>query len=68
MSKYSVIKNEIRKIPKEVIVRAFPNPYSDPKSASYPLFCKYQLIKHKPCSNQISNVWDNEEASDDIFC
>ena len=39
---YSVVKNEIRKRPKEVIVRTCPNVYSDLKSVDYSLFCKYQ--------------------------
>lgn len=57
---YSVVKNEIRKRPKEVITITFPNVYSDPKTVNYPLFCKYQLIKYKPWSDEINNARDNQ--------
>ena len=68
VANYSVIKDEIKRRPKQVIVRAFPIPHSDPTGPQYPLHCKYQLMKYKPWSNQIENLWDNVEASDEVFC
>ena len=68
VAKYCVIKEEIRKRKKEVIVRAFPTVFSDPKGVQYALFCKYQLIKYKPWNNEISNAWDNEDISEEMFC
>ena len=68
VANYTVVENDIRKRKKQVIVRAFPTPYSNPKSVNYPLFCKYQLIKYKPWFTKIDNTWDDEEASDEMFC
>ena len=41
--------------------------YSDPQKCGLTLACKYQLIKYKPWSDGIDNVWDNQEATDEIF-
>ena len=45
VANYFVTKHEIKPTQKEIIVRAFPNIYSDPKDSSYSFFCKYLLIK-----------------------
>ena len=42
--------------------------YSDPKSVDYPLFCKYQLVKFIPWSDEIISAWENEDATYEIFC
>ena len=68
VANYFVVKNEIKKRQKQVIVRAFPTPYSNPKVVRYPSFCKYQLIKYKPSNTEASNTWYNEEVSDEMFC
>ena len=53
---YFVVKNELKKRQKQVIVRAFPTPYSNPKGVQYPSFCKYQLIKYKAGNTEVSNA------------
>ena len=45
VANYFVTKHEIKPTQKEIIVRAFPNIYSDPKDGNYSFFCKYLLIK-----------------------
>ena len=68
VANYFVVKNEIKKRQKQVFVREFPIPYSNSKGAQYPSFCKYQLTKYKLWNTEVSNTWDNEEVSDEIFC
>ena len=48
VANYFVVKSKTKKRQKQVVVRAFPTPYSNPKGVQYPSFCKYQLIKYKP--------------------
>ena len=43
VAKYTLVKDEIKKRSKTVVVRTYPNYYSNPKGAQYPMFCKYQL-------------------------
>ena len=45
VANYFVTKHKIKPTQKEIIVRAFPNIYSDPKDGNYSFFCKYLLIK-----------------------
>ena len=32
------------------------------------MYCKYQLIRYKPWRNPIENLWENVEATDELFC
>ena len=32
------------------------------------MFCKYQLIKYKPWTSVIQNVWDSSDISDEMLC
>ena len=63
VSQFTVYKNEIKRRTKNVVVRTYPNFSSNPKSEYYPLYCRYQLVKYKPWSYDINNLWDSMHPS-----
>ena len=64
VSNYSVFRAEVQKRPSPVIVRAFPQYSSNPRSEQYGRYCKYQLLKYKPWSGNPSNSWGNGPDTD----
>ena len=62
-SNFTVVKGEVKKCSSPVIVRSFPHYSSDSKGDNYHLYCKFQLIKHKPWHTDISTVWGGGEGS-----
>lgn len=53
--------------PDNIIPRVFPTFSSNPKGPNYGLYCKYQLIRHKPWSVTQDSAWGNKEESDETF-
>ena len=53
--------------PADVVIRAFPFFSPNPAGKSYPLYCKYQLIKHQPWIGTPANAWGDVEESDLVF-
>lgn len=67
VSQYYVKNQKLMRRKKEVIVRAYPTYSSNPKNPSFGLYCKYQLIRHKPWKITISNAWDNKPETTNSF-
>ncbi|XP_066932700.1 uncharacterized protein [Clytia hemisphaerica] len=59
---------KIQKRKKAVVVRTFPNYSPNPKSDSYPLFCKFQLIKYKPWKDSVDSLWEGLQATNETYC
>ena len=66
-AEFSVHKGEVRRRSSPVIVRTFPQYSSNPRGDDYNLYYKYQLVKHKPWSGQIGNVWGGGEGSPTVW-
>ena len=64
---YRIVKNKLTKQSPNVIPRFFPYYSSNPKGITYPLYCKYQLLKYKPWKNSQNDAWDNQTPSDTTF-
>ena len=47
--------------------RIFPTYSSNPKRSNFSLYCKYQLLRHKPWTITPNNAWNNLEPSDDLL-
>lgn len=65
-SEYSLFKGAVRKRSSHVIVRTIPNYSSNPSSENYGLYCKFQLVKHKPWHGNLSNAWGGSECTTEI--
>ena len=59
---------KIQKRKKAVVVRTFPNYSPNPKNDSYPLFCKFQLIKYKPWNDSVDSLWEGLQATNETYC
>ena len=66
-SQYTKYRGQLIKRANPCIVRTFPKVLPNPKGPRFGEYCKYQLIKFKPWESQPSNVWDNEEESNEMF-
>ena len=66
-TKYKLTKNKLVRQPDNYVPRIFPTYSSNPESANFPLYCKYQLLRYKPWVLTQSNAWNNIEPSDDVF-
>ncbi len=62
-SEFTVHKGEVKKRPSPVIVRTFPHYSSNPRGENYELYCKYQLMKHKPWHGVVSNSLGSTDSS-----
>ena len=49
------------------VPRVFPTYSSNPKADSFPLYCKYQLLKYKPRKNAHHDAWGTEEATNEFY-
>ena len=66
-TKYKVVNKELTKLPKNVVPRIFPTYSSNPKGPNFGLYCKYQLLRYKPCRTTQKNAWGDEEPTDEIL-
>ena len=66
-AEFSISKGEIKRRSSPVIVRTFPQYSPNPSGDSYDLYCKYQLIKHKPWHTDMSNAWGGGEGSSAVW-
>ena len=62
-SEFMEYKGERKKRSTPVIVRAFPFYSSNPVGENYNLYCKYQLIKHRPWIGQSCNAWGGGDGT-----
>ena len=60
-------QNCLKQRTKPVVVHTLPNYSSKPKGTQFGLYCKYQLLRYKPCHGTRSNAWNQQEESDMIF-
>ena len=67
VSRYTLSQNELVHRANEVIVRTFPTYSNNPKGKNYGLYCKYQLLKHKPWQRNPQYAWDNLPECDETF-
>ena len=67
-SKINAKDKQIQKRKKAVVVRTFPNYSPNPKSDSYPLFCKFQLVKYKPWNDSIDSLWEGSPETNETYC
>jgi sarcosine oxidase delta subunit len=56
-----------RKITSTVALRIYQKLSSNPKSSSYHLYCKYQLLRYKPWSGTLLNVIGDIEESNNVW-
>ena len=66
-TKYKLTKNKLVGQPNNYVPRIFPTYSSNPESANFPLYCKYQLLQYKPWVLTKGNAWNNIELSDDVL-
>lgn len=66
-SNYCQTKTGIKKRASPVVIKAYPNYSSSPKGPSYGLFCRYQLLRHKPWHDSVDHAWGNKERSDSVY-
>ena len=67
ITKYRLEKGKLVNQSSLIVPRVFPNYSPNPKGKFYSLFCKYQLLKYKPWSNNPNNAWNSEEPSDQTY-
>ena len=67
VTKYKIVKDKLVCQSLNIIPRFFPCYSSNTKGVNHPLYCKYQLFKHKPWQNSQNDAWDNQDPSDEIF-
>ena len=48
-------------------IKTYPSYPSNPKRPSYDLFCKNQLLKHKPWHTFMNNSWGDQDGSDSVY-
>jgi hypothetical protein len=64
---YTVVNNELSKLPESVVPRIFPTYSPNPKGPNFGLYCKYQLLRYKPWSTTQNNAWGYLEPTDEIL-
>ena len=67
LKNYYLKKGQLHSHKYPVVVRTGPNFSSNPNNENFSKYCKFQLIKFKPWVDLISNLWDNEDDTDDLF-
>ena len=66
-TKYKLVNNKLTVQPHNMIPRVFPVFSSNSKGPNFGLYCKYQLLKHKPWHTTQDNAWDCQEGTDEIY-
>ena len=65
---YTVVNNELSKLPKNVVPMIFQTYSPNPKGPNLGLYCKYQLLGYKPWSTTQNNAWgDVLQPTDEIL-
>ena len=67
VTRYKVTDGKLVSRPPKCIPRFFPTYSSNPVGESFPLFCKYQLLRYKPWRSTQNSAWDGFEPSNDVF-
>ena len=67
IEKYRLVKGNLVNQSSLIVPRVFPNYSPNPKGKFSSLFCKYQLLKFKPWTNNPNNAWNSEEPCDQTY-
>ena len=68
VTKFRVVNKKLKKhINANEIPRFFPTYSSNPKADSFPLYCKYQLLRYKPWKNAEHDAWGNQNATNELY-
>ena len=65
--KYKIVSGRITKRTDNTVLRVFPTYSGNPKRDTFPLYCKYQLLRYKPWKETQSDAWENENETDALF-
>ncbi|XP_066910626.1 uncharacterized protein [Clytia hemisphaerica] len=63
-SKYAVTNDEVIKRKKKKVIKITPNYSPNPKSAYYPLYCKFNLLKYKVWIHDPQSAWNGLEETE----
>ena len=66
-TKYKIVNNKVSNQSENVIPRTFPVFSSSSRGPNFGLYCKYQLLKYKPCHTTQDNAWNDQPGTDDIY-
>ena len=66
-TKYNIVKGKLVTRSAIVVPRIFPTYSPNPKGENYSMYCKYQLLKHKPWKNSVDDAWDNADADQETY-
>lgn len=64
---FYIYNGEIKERSSPVIVRTFPQYSSNSHGDKYDLYCKYQLVKHKPWNGEMANAWGGGEGCSELW-
>ncbi|CAB3977886.1 Hypothetical predicted protein [Paramuricea clavata] len=64
---YKVSKGKLIKQSTNVVPRIFPNYSPNPSGDNYGLYCRYQLLKYKPCSGSQNDASNSDSPDNDLF-
>lgn len=59
VTKYKVANKNLTNQADNITPRIFPVYSSNPKGATFPLYCKYQILRYKPWTLSQDNAWDD---------
>lgn len=59
VTKFKVENGKLTEHPQNGIPRIFPTYSSNPKGTTFPLYCKYQLLRYKPWLLSQNNAWND---------
>ena len=66
-TQFKVVNKKLQSQPKNAVARTFPNYPPNPKSKTYRLYCKYQLLKYKPWKDSPNAAWGYLDPCDDNY-
>ena len=66
-TQFKVVNKKLQSQPKNAVARTFSNYLPNPKSKTYRMYCKYQLLKYKPCADSPNAAWRYLDPSDDNY-
>ena len=66
-TQFKVVNKKLQSQPKNAVAGTFPNYSQNPKSKTYGLYCKYQLLKYKPWTDLPSAAWGYLDPCDNNY-
>ena len=67
VTNYKVISGKLSAQPDNIIPRIFPVYSSNVQGPNFGMYCKYQLLKHKPWHTTQDHAWGNQPGTDEIY-